>query len=63
MALATRYEVRQQYRTDVKFVVYSKEYANAYLRRAFQSHLENTLFHFAWIAKYLPVAFYESVFI
>ena len=33
------------------------------LRRAFQTHLENTLFHFDWLDKYLPIAFYESVFI
>jgi transposase len=33
------------------------------LRRAFQTHLENTLFHVHWIAQYLPDAFYESVFI
>jgi transposase len=33
------------------------------LRQAFQAHLENTLFPFDWIDKYLPDAFYESVFI
>jgi transposase len=32
------------------------------LRRAFQSYLENTLFHFDWIDKYLPT-FYVSEFI
>jgi putative transposase len=33
------------------------------LRRAFQLHLENTLFQFDWIDKYLPKAFYgfESI--
>jgi transposase len=33
------------------------------LRRAFQTYLENTLFHVDWLAQYLPAAFYESVFI
>jgi transposase len=33
------------------------------LRQTFQSYMENTLFHFDWLANYLPPAFYESVFI
>lgn len=33
------------------------------LRQAFQSHFDNTLFHFDWIDQYLPKAFYGSVFI
>jgi transposase len=31
------------------------------LRQAFQTHLDNTLFRFDWIAKYLPAIFYASV--
>lgn len=31
------------------------------LRQAFQAHLDNTLFRFDWIVKYLPAIFYESV--
>lgn len=31
------------------------------LRQAFQAHLDNTLFRFDWIAKYLPATFYASV--
>jgi transposase len=34
----------------------------SHLRRVFQSYLENTLFHFDWIDKYLPT-FYVSDFI
>jgi hypothetical protein len=30
-------------------------------RQAFQSHLDTTLFHFDWIAQYLPNNFYVSV--
>lgn len=33
------------------------------LRRAFQRHLDNTLFRFNWIDKYLPTLSYASVFI
>jgi hypothetical protein len=33
------------------------------LRRAFQSHLENTRFRFDWIEKYLPLTLCHSVFI
>ena len=33
------------------------------LRLAFQSYLDNSLFHFDWIAKYLPTLSYVSVFI
>ncbi len=35
----------------------------SHLRHAFQSYLENTLFQFDWIGKYLPQTFYASEFI
>ena len=32
------------------------------LRKAFQSHLDHTLFHFHWVDKYLPPLLHQSVF-